>query len=52
MGGGGLHFSGDQNHLIGQFDPKSIYPLFKDPAIERLFTAMAVGGLKKLLWAL
>ena len=28
-GRGGLHFSGDQHHLIGQFDPKSLFPLLK-----------------------
>ena len=45
MGGCGLFiFDGDQHHLIGHFDPKIMPPLFKYPAMARLFTAMAVGG--------
>jgi len=33
-------------HLIGHFDFKLIFPLFKYPTMARLFTAMAVGGQK------
>jgi hypothetical protein len=44
-----LIFAGDQNYLIGQFDPKLTLPLFEYPTMARLFTAMAVGGLKKVL---